>query len=117
MVGVRSCSWDIGLSFSARDIAGQLYPEGTPGPGRTHDGDLAIVGLGHLLDEREAEAEAPHIHLARIRGPPELLEDTPLGLRGDADAAVLDLNPDGRRVTAEAHIHPPARRRVADRVG
>src|SRR3954451_13398817 len=80
-----SCSWPIALSFAALDIARQLHPEDAPGTRRAGDGDLPLMGLGHLLDEREAEAEAAHIHLARVRRAPEFLEDAPLGLRGDAD--------------------------------
>ena len=88
-----SCVRSITPPCACRSARGSATRNVLPCPRRARDGDPPIVGLGQLLDEREPQAEARALDLARLRGAIEFLEDARLRLGGDADAGVRDLDP------------------------
>src|SRR5215210_3087318 len=94
----------------------QLHPERGALADAALDLHLPAVGLGHVLDDREAQARAPLLSGAALVHPVEALEDAGESVLRDADARVAHLQ-DGLAVgPREPDAHAPVRTVVLDRI-
>ena len=84
-----------------------------PPPRRGVDGDLAVVILHELPGDREAEARAAGVAVARLVCPVEPLEHVLLGVARDPDAGVSHLQQHVAPGLADDDRHRPALGRVA----
>src|SRR5436853_3023907 len=79
----------------------QLHPKGRAAADAALDVHLAAVGLGHVLDDGEAEAGAPLVAGPALVDAVEALEETGDRLGGDADPCVAHLDD---RLVRLAHL-------------